>query len=97
MKTVKGETRSGAFGRLLFQHKESCNNGNMVKKKDKARMENAHMHSVVSVAGLAAALAAVTATENSIGSSSKMSIAWHWPRPHISRPRTASSWLKYRE
>ncbi|XP_075494868.1 VAN3-binding protein-like [Primulina tabacum] len=55
-------------------HKESSNSGNMVKK-DKARMENAHMHSVVSVAGLAAALAAAAATENSKGSSSKMSKA----------------------
>ncbi|KZV37258.1 1-phosphatidylinositol-4,5-bisphosphate phosphodiesterase delta-1 [Dorcoceras hygrometricum] len=75
MKAVKGETRSGAIGRLLFQHKESCNNGNTVKKKDKARVENAHMHSIVSVAGLAAALAAATATENSKGSSSKMGMA----------------------
>ncbi|XP_075485207.1 VAN3-binding protein [Primulina tabacum] len=74
-KPVKGETSSGPIGRLLFQHKESCNSGKMVKKKDKARMENAHMHSVVSVAGLAAALAAATATENSKGSSSKMSMA----------------------
>ncbi|XP_073031024.1 VAN3-binding protein-like [Primulina eburnea] len=74
MKPLKGETRSGTIGRLMFQHKESSNSGNMVKK-DKARMENAHMHSVVSVAGLAAALAAAAATENSKGSSSKMSKA----------------------
>lgn len=46
-----------------------------MKKKDKTRMENAHMHSAVSVAGLAAALAAVAAAGNSSSSGSKMSMA----------------------
>ncbi|CAA2961977.1 Hypothetical predicted protein [Olea europaea subsp. europaea] len=62
--------KTGAIGRL-FNHKES-NYSSTLKKKEKARMENAHMHTVLSVAGLAAALAAVTATENC---GSKMSIA----------------------
>ena len=46
-----------------------------MKKKDKARTENAHMHSAVSIARLAAALAAVTAAGNSSGSSSKTNMA----------------------
>lgn len=46
-----------------------------MKKKDKARMENAQMHSAISVAGLATALAAVAAAGNSTGSSTKMSMA----------------------
>ncbi|KAL2489670.1 Plant protein of unknown function with plant pleckstrin-like proteiny-like region [Forsythia ovata] len=62
--------KTGAIGRL-FNHRES-NSLSTVKKKEKARMENARMHAVLSIAGLAAALAAVTATENS---GSKMSIA----------------------
>ncbi|KAI3468965.1 hypothetical protein Pfo_025628 [Paulownia fortunei] len=76
MKPVNGRIRARAIGRL-FHHKES-NDSNTVKKKDKARMENAHKHAVLSVAGLAAALAAAAAaasTEKSKGSSSKMSMA----------------------
>lgn len=64
--------RSGAIGRWLH-HKDS--NNSTVKKKDKARMENAHMHAALSVAGLAAALAAVAAAENRKGSCSKTSTA----------------------
>ncbi|CAI9095777.1 OLC1v1031789C1 [Oldenlandia corymbosa var. corymbosa] len=64
--------KSGPIGRW-FQHKES--NHNTVKKKDKARMENAHMHAALSVAGLAAALAAVAAAENKKDTSSKMTAA----------------------
>ncbi|KAK6783098.1 hypothetical protein RDI58_020894 [Solanum bulbocastanum] len=56
-----------------FHHKDS--NNSSVKKKEKARLENAHMHTVLSIAGLAAALAAAAAAENSNGSSSKMSMA----------------------
>ncbi|KAH6771738.1 auxin canalization protein [Perilla frutescens var. frutescens] len=73
MKPVSAQTRAGAIGRL-FHHKE-CNDKNSVKKKDKARMENAHTHSALSVAGLAAALAAATSTEKSKSSNSKMSAA----------------------
>ncbi|KAJ9173375.1 hypothetical protein P3X46_016519 [Hevea brasiliensis] len=62
----------GSMGKW-FHHKELS--GSTVKKKDKARMENAHMHSAISVAGLAAALAAVAAAGNSSGSGSKMSMA----------------------
>ena len=56
-----------------FNHRESGHG--IVKKKDKARMENAHMHASLSVAGLAAAMAAVAAAENKKGTSSKMSAA----------------------
>ncbi|KAF9689896.1 hypothetical protein SADUNF_Sadunf01G0140000 [Salix dunnii] len=64
--------RTGSIGRW-FHYKDFSSRE--VKKKDKARTENAHMHSAVSIARLAAALAAVTAAGNSSGSSSKMSMA----------------------
>ncbi|GAB4835001.1 hypothetical protein Ancab_033268 [Ancistrocladus abbreviatus] len=73
--------RMGAFGKLFhhkesghgwFHHKESTHGS--VKKKDRARAENAHIYAAVSVARLAAALAAVAAAENS-NSGSKMSQA----------------------
>lgn len=64
--------RSGAIGRW-FHHKESSHS--TVKKKDKARVENAHMHAALSIAGLAAALASVAAAESRNGSTSKMSTA----------------------
>ncbi|XP_060674173.1 VAN3-binding protein isoform X2 [Ziziphus jujuba] len=56
-----------------FHHKESSNS--TMKKKDRARVENARVHSAVSIAGLAAALASVAAAENSSGSGSKMNMA----------------------
>ncbi|PSS11541.1 VAN3-binding protein [Actinidia chinensis var. chinensis] len=56
-----------------FHHKDSGNS--TIKKKDKARVENARMHAALSIAGLATALAAVTAAENSKSSGSKMSSA----------------------
>ncbi|THF98817.1 hypothetical protein TEA_001749 [Camellia sinensis var. sinensis] len=62
--------RTGSFGRWF----KDSNNSNL-KKKDKARVENARIHAALSVAGLAAALAAVAAAENSKSSSSKMSSA----------------------
>lgn len=64
--------RTGSIGRW-FHHKEFSNS--TVKKKDKARVENAHLHSAISVAGLAAALAAIVATENEKRSGTKMSTA----------------------
>lgn len=73
MKPVHGRIRGGAIGRL-FHHKES-NDSTAVKKKDKARMENAHTHTVLSVAGLAAALVAASSTERSKSSNSKLSTA----------------------
>ncbi|KAL7160458.1 hypothetical protein ABFS83_01G096200 [Erythranthe nasuta] len=67
--------RSGPIGRLLFHHKEG-NNNDVKRKKDKARMENAHTHAVLSVAGLAAALASAASAERSkAGPASKMSSA----------------------
>ncbi|KAJ9147697.1 hypothetical protein P3X46_029826 [Hevea brasiliensis] len=64
--------KTGSIGKW-FHHKELSSS--TVKKKDKARMENARMHSAISVAGLAAALAAVAAEGNSSDSGSKMSMA----------------------
>ncbi|KAL8139932.1 hypothetical protein V2J09_005953 [Rumex salicifolius] len=64
--------RMGGIGKW-FNHKDSNHYGSM-KKKDRARAENAHMHAALSIAGLAAALAAVSAGEDS-SSGSKMSRA----------------------
>ncbi|KAG5228939.1 VAN3-binding protein [Salix suchowensis] len=64
--------RTGSIGKW-FHYKDFSSRE--VKKKDKARTENAHMHSAVSIARLAAALAAVTAAGDSSGSSSKTSMA----------------------
>ncbi|KAJ6701044.1 hypothetical protein OIU74_012403 [Salix koriyanagi] len=64
--------RTGSIGKW-FHYKDFSSRE--VKKKDKARTENAHMHSAVSIARLAAALAAMTAAGNSSGSSSKTSMA----------------------
>ena len=64
--------KSSSIGRW-FHHKDSGNS--TIKKKDKARVENARMHAALSVAGLAIALAAVAAAENSKNPGSKMSSA----------------------
>ncbi|KDP39885.1 hypothetical protein JCGZ_03416 [Jatropha curcas] len=64
--------KTGTIGKW-FHHKDLISS--MAKRKDKARIENANMHSAISVAGLAAALAAVFAAGNSSGPSSKMSVA----------------------
>ncbi|KAG9132867.1 hypothetical protein Leryth_014802 [Lithospermum erythrorhizon] len=64
--------RHGVIGRW-FHHKDA---GNMsMKKKDKARIENAQAHAALTVAGLAAGLAAVAAAGNSEGSGSRMGSA----------------------
>ncbi|KAJ1390088.1 Pleckstrin-like, plant [Sesbania bispinosa] len=64
--------KRGAIGKW-FHH---GNADVTVKKKDRARLENARVHSVVSIAGLASALASMAAAENSSsGSHSKLSIA----------------------
>ncbi|XP_022758540.1 VAN3-binding protein-like [Durio zibethinus] len=65
--------RSGLIGKWFHHHKELGTN--TMKKKDKIRAENARVHSAVSVAGLAAGLAAVAAAGNSNGTGSKMSLA----------------------
>lgn len=64
--------RTGSIGKW-FQTKESSSS--TLKKKDKFRLENARVHSALSIAGLATALAAVTAEENSGFQGSKMSAA----------------------
>ncbi|XWS49723.1 hypothetical protein CRYUN_Cryun12cG0027500 [Craigia yunnanensis] len=65
--------RTGSIGKWFHHHKELGTN--TVKKKDKIRAESARVHSAVSVAGLAAGLAAVAAAGNSNGTGSKMSLA----------------------
>ncbi|XVE65106.1 hypothetical protein DITRI_Ditri07aG0155000 [Diplodiscus trichospermus] len=65
--------RTGSIGNWFHHHKEL--GANAVKKKDKIRAENARAHSAVSVAGLAAGLAAVAAAGNSNGTCPKMSLA----------------------
>lgn len=64
--------RTGSIGKW-FQTKESSSS--TLKKKEKARLENARVHSALTIAGLAAALAAVTADENSGFRGSKMRAA----------------------
>ncbi|KAJ4838542.1 hypothetical protein Tsubulata_032873 [Turnera subulata] len=64
---------TGSIGKWFYHQKEISSS--TVKKKDRARMENARIHTAVSVAGLAAALAAVTAAGKSGGDGSKMSMA----------------------
>ncbi|CAI0413215.1 unnamed protein product [Linum tenue] len=68
--------RTGTIGKWFQYHSRETSTGAAVRKKDRARVENARMHSAVSVAGLAAGLAAVAAAGNSGGGGgSKMSVA----------------------
>ncbi|CAI0418071.1 unnamed protein product [Linum tenue] len=68
--------RTGTIGKWFQYHSRETSTGGGVRKKDRARVENARMHSAVSVAGLAAGLAAVAAAGNSGGGGgSKMSVA----------------------
>ncbi|KAL2321559.1 hypothetical protein Fmac_025938 [Flemingia macrophylla] len=66
--------KMGTIGKW-FHQRQHGNTNITVKKKDRARLENARLHSAVSIAGLASALAAVAATENSSGSQSKLNLA----------------------
>ncbi|CAL0313750.1 unnamed protein product [Lupinus luteus] len=47
-----------------FHHKQHGNTKMIVKKKDRTRLENACVHSAVSIAGLASALASVASSED---------------------------------
>lgn len=68
--------RMGTIGKWFHQKHHGNNSSNVnVKKKDKARLDNAHVHSAVSIAGLASALAAVAAAETSNGTTSKLNLA----------------------
>ncbi|XP_010481330.1 PREDICTED: VAN3-binding protein-like [Camelina sativa] len=60
-----GARRSGRLSKW-FHHKQHTNQSNMriPKKKDKARVEKARVHSAVSIAALAAGLASVTSEES---------------------------------
>lgn len=67
--------RMGAIGKWLHQKQYGITNVS-VKKKDRARVENARVHSALSIAGLASAVAAVAATEDPRGGSrSKLDVA----------------------
>lgn len=73
-----GTRRAGTLSKWFHHHREhssSSNTTNYLKKKDKARVENAHVHSAVSIAALAAGVASVTSASNCKGSSSKMTLA----------------------
>lgn len=72
MQVVK-PVRGGAIGKL-FNHKDKSDITSF-KKKDKIRMENARTHTALSVAGLAAALAAASSMEKSKSSNTKLSAA----------------------
>ncbi|KAG4378974.1 hypothetical protein GLYMA_17G142900v4 [Glycine max] len=66
--------KMGTIGKW-FHQRHHGNTNITVKKKDRARLENARVHSAVSIAGLASALAAVAAAENSCGSQTKLKLA----------------------
>ncbi|MED6148027.1 hypothetical protein PIB30_049362 [Stylosanthes scabra] len=68
--------KMGSIGRW-FHHKHNGGSGNdaNVKKKDKARLESARVHSAVSIAGLASALAAVATIQQNDSTHSKLSLA----------------------
>ncbi|KAL0890183.1 hypothetical protein Bca101_014166 [Brassica carinata] len=74
-----GTRKGGTLSKWFHHHKEhsssSSNTIHYLKKKDKVRVENAHVHSAVSIAALAAGLASVTSASNSKGSSSNMALA----------------------
>lgn len=76
MKPVNERRRvGGAIGRL-FHHKDTSSmDSSTLKMRDKARMENAHTHTVLSIAGLAAALASATSTKKSKSSDSNITTA----------------------
>jgi len=65
--------RIGGIGKWFHHHKDSSHSGS-VRRKDRIRAENAHMHAALSIAGLATALAAIAAADSS-SSGSKMSRA----------------------
>ncbi|KAJ4912479.1 hypothetical protein Rs2_07100 [Raphanus sativus] len=76
-----GTRRTGTLSKWFHHHKEQHSSSssnpttNCLKKKDKARVENAHVHSAVSIAALAAGVASVTSASNCKESSSKMALA----------------------
>ncbi|XP_030524846.1 VAN3-binding protein [Rhodamnia argentea] len=80
MNSVHARRMGGSLGKWVHHHLHHHHHGhkehdrNEMKKKESVRMENAHVHSAISIAGLAAGLAAVAAAESS-NSESKMSVA----------------------
>lgn len=56
-------------------HSKEFNTNKLLKKKERARVDNARVHAAVSVAGVAAAVAALAAAANVNHPSSKMSTA----------------------
>lgn len=72
-----GTRRAGTLSKWFHHHKEHSSSSTTInlKKKDKVRVENAHVHSAVSIAALAAGLASVTSASSCKGSGSKMALA----------------------
>ncbi|KAJ0232965.1 Uncharacterized protein HA466_0286370 [Hirschfeldia incana] len=74
-----GTRKGGTLSKWFHHHKEhsssTSNTTNYLKKKDKVRVENAHVHSAVSIAALGAGLASVTSASNGKGPNSKMTLA----------------------
>lgn len=68
--------RIGTIGKWLH-HKHRTNTTNItIKKKEKARLENARVHSAISIAGLASALASVAVVKDpSSDSHTKLDLA----------------------
>nr|GLL44954.1 VAN3-binding protein isoform X1 [Ipomoea trifida] len=70
------KTGAIGIGRWLNPKEYSISSSSSgVQKKDKARLEKAHMHAVLSVAGLAAAVAAVAAEADNDNSNSAAALA----------------------
>lgn len=59
---VHSSRKTGTVGKWF--HSKEFNSEHKVKQKERARVDNARLHAAVSVAGVAAALAAVAATNN---------------------------------
>ncbi|XP_010540826.1 PREDICTED: VAN3-binding protein isoform X2 [Tarenaya hassleriana] len=60
--------RAGSIGKWFHHRELIVGAGSAVRKRDRARLENARLHSAVSVAALATAIAAVAASGNHDGS-----------------------------
>ncbi|CAA7023750.1 unnamed protein product [Microthlaspi erraticum] len=65
--SVVNARRTGKIGKWFHNRELAGGKVSGVRKRDKARVENAHLHTAVSIASLATAIAAVTASGNQDG------------------------------
>ncbi|XP_010449733.1 PREDICTED: VAN3-binding protein-like [Camelina sativa] len=65
--SVVNARKTGTIGKWFHHREIPGGKGSAVRKRDKARVENAHIHSAVTIASLATAIAAVTASCNHDG------------------------------